>query len=115
MCACFAPNPSVPVYKGDLYFDLETGELIPEVWEKFQRWDPVRMVDQHVDALKSLRWIHLQAGKEDEYGLHLGHRQLSKKMNVHGIEHLKEEYDGRHSGHSHRYLERVQKMLNRMV
>jgi len=114
MCSCYTPNLSVPVLKGDLYFDLHTGELIPEVWKKFLAWDPVYMVDEHVESIKKLTWIHLEAGSEDEYGLHIGHRQISKKFKNHGIEHVIEEYPGRHGGHHYRFGERIKRMLERM-
>lgn len=114
MCCCYAPNLSVPVLRGDLYFDLETGELVPEVWEKFLSWDPVHMVDRHVEALKQLRWIHLQAGTDDEFALHLAHRQLAKKLRGHGIAHVIDEYPGKHGGHHWRMAERVQRMVDAM-
>ncbi len=114
MCPCYAPNLEVPTLKGDLYFEKETGKLIPEVWEKFLSWDPVRMVDRHVDSLGQLKWISLDAGSEDEYGMHLGHRQLSQKLAHHGIDHHQEEYSGRHGGDQHRFVKRIGDLVSRM-
>src|SRR5207249_4463316 len=111
MCSCYAPNRSAKPLLGDLYFDIRTGELIPEVWEKFLSWDPVRMVDRYAENLKKLKWIHLEAGTEDEYGLHIGHRQIAKKMDRYGIRYELTEYPGRHGGHHYRFGERIQKML----
>ncbi|MEE9227181.1 MAG: alpha/beta hydrolase-fold protein [Acidobacteriota bacterium] len=114
ICACFAPNLEVPVLKGDIYFDPRTGELVPEVWEKFLSWDPLNMVDRFVENLGRLKWIHLEAGTQDEYGLHLGHRQLARRLDHHGIAFVIEEYPGRHGGHHYRFGERIRKMLNKM-
>lgn len=114
MCACYAPNLSVPLLKGDLYFDLETGELISDVWKRFLAWDPVYMVDAHVDSLKNLKWIHLEAGAEDEYGLQIGHRQISKKLKSHGINYVMNEYPGKHGGHHYRFGQRIARMLEQM-
>lgn len=114
MCACYAPNLSVPVLCGDLYFDIESGELIPEAWNKFLAWDPVRMVERYADALRQMKWIHLEAGTEDEYGLHIGHRQVARRLKAHGISFYLEEYPGKHSGHHYRFGDRIRKMLEKM-
>lgn len=114
MCTCYAPNLDVPVLKGDLYFDLETGELVPDVWGKFLAWDPVLMVERHLDALRSMRWIHLEAATEDEYGLHLAHRQLARRLREHGLSPVVDEYPGKHGGHHYRFGDRVRRMLDAM-
>lgn len=115
MCPCYAPNLDVPVLRGDLWFDLETGELVPEVWEKFLAWDPVQMVDRYGASLQQLRHIHLEAGSEDEYGLHLAHRQIAARMRRQGLKPLVDEYPGKHSGHHHRMGERIARMVKRMA
>jgi enterochelin esterase-like enzyme len=112
MCNCYAPNLDVPVLKGDLYFDLDTGELVPEVWAKFLAWDPVLMVERHLDALRSMRWIHLEAGTEDEYGLHLAHRQLARRMRDGGLAPVVDEYPGKHGGHHYRFADRIRRLLD---
>ena len=114
ICACYAPNLSVPVLKGDLYFDPETGDLVPEIWKKFLAWDPVYMVGRHVESLKKLRWIHLEAGTEDEYGLHIGHRKIARKLLSLGVGQIHEEYPGKHGGHHYRMSQRIQRMVRRM-
>ncbi len=55
-------------------FDHATGELIPEVWERWLRLDPVRMArtPEGAAALRSLRAIYIDAGDRDEYFLDLG-------------------------------------------
>ena len=115
MASCFTPNLEVPVIKGDLWFDLESGELIAEPRQRMLAWDPLHMVDRHVAELRSLRWIQLEAGTEDEYGLHLGQRQLAKKLQRHGIPYAFEEYPGKHSGHHHRMPQRIQRMVKHLV
>ncbi len=114
MCSCFMPNPHVPHIKGDLWFDLDTGELIADVWNRFLAWDPLNMVEHHVTELKSMAWIHLEAGTEDEYGLQLGHRQLAAKLSRLGIDHVIDEYPGKHGGHHYRMPNRIARMLEHM-
>jgi enterochelin esterase family protein len=115
MPSCYLPNPNVPLLKGDLWFDLYTGEILDEHFERLLAWDPLRMVDRHVTDLKSLSWIHLEAGTEDEYGLCLGQRQLSKKLTALGIAHVLDEYPGKHGGHHYRMPERIGRMVERML
>ena len=56
----------------NLPFDIASGRMIAEVWERWLAWDPVRMVPAHADALRSLRAIYIDAGTRDEYHLDLG-------------------------------------------
>jgi pimeloyl-ACP methyl ester carboxylesterase len=55
-----------------LPFDMSTGQVIPDVWERWLAWDPVRMVPRHAEALRSLSGIHIDAGTRDEFFLDLG-------------------------------------------
>jgi enterochelin esterase-like enzyme len=114
MAPCYAPNPdNAPLY-GDVFFDLNTGAIKQEVWQRYLAWDPVNKMDQHLEALRSLRWLHLACGEEDEYAMQLGHRQIAAKLTEYQIQHFFEEYPGGHSGQNWRFVERLQKMLTRM-
>jgi S-formylglutathione hydrolase FrmB len=67
--AAFSPAPDgTPL----LPFDPRSGELIPDRWERWLAWDPVRMVDRYADALRSLRAVWIDAGTRDEWYLDLG-------------------------------------------
>jgi S-formylglutathione hydrolase FrmB len=56
----------------DLPFRVETGELVPDVWERWLAWDPVRLAARCGDALRAARGIWIDAGRTDEYHLDLG-------------------------------------------
>lgn len=114
MAACYAPNLNKPPIYGDLYFDLHTGEIIPEVWEKFLQWDPVKMVDRYKDNIKKLAFVQLESGAQDQHALHLGHRQLSRRFHSLNVPHELVEYPGTHSGHHWRFEDRLTKLLARM-
>ena len=58
--------------EGELPFDVATGELRREVFERWLAWDPVRMAPARAEALRSLRAIWIDAGTRDEYFLDLG-------------------------------------------
>ena len=59
---------------GELPFDIETGELRDEVWQRWLAWDPVRMAREprYAEALRGMRAIWIGAGKRDEFNLDLG-------------------------------------------
>ncbi len=114
MAPCYAPNlDNAPLY-GDLFFDLQTGELLHDVWKRYLEWDPVRMVDKYAANLKQIDYLWLEAGREDEHGLHLAHRQVAKKLKAHGVPHEVIEYPGKHGGHHWRYEERLVRVLDKL-
>jgi S-formylglutathione hydrolase FrmB len=67
--ACFsARDDGTP----ELPFDPRSGQLRPQVWQRWLDWDPVRMVDRYADAVRSQRAIWIDAGTRDEFHLDLG-------------------------------------------
>ena len=79
MAACYSADLDGTV---NLPYDTQTGQLIPETWERWLAWDPVRMVPMHAEALQSMKAIYIDAGRRDEFYLDLGatafHRALSE-------------------------------------
>lgn len=69
MAAAYSADDDGTVH---LPFDTSTGQVIPEVWERWLAWDPVRMAPRHAGALRSLKGIHIDAGTRDEFFLDLG-------------------------------------------
>ena len=99
MSACYSPNG-----KGfDLPFDLSTGELRPEVWRRWLEKDPVRLLEKYAEPLKTLRLLYLDAGTRDEFGLDIGARILSDRLQKAGVPHIHEEFDDGHMNTSYRY------------
>jgi hypothetical protein len=69
IAACFsARDDGTP----ELPFDPRTGVLLPEVWQRWLDWDPVRMVPRYAQQLRSMRAIWIDAGTKDEWFLDLG-------------------------------------------
>jgi len=56
----------------ELPFRFDTGELVPEVWERWLERDPVRLAASHRDALRQAKAIWIDAGRSDEFRLDLG-------------------------------------------
>lgn len=99
MSSCYSPNGA----DFDLPFDLETGEIRDEVWERWLEHDPVRLVEKYVENLCSLKLLFIDAGTRDEFGLDIGARILSKKLTDIGVPHIHEEFDDGHFNISYRY------------
>ncbi len=114
MAPCYAPNVKNPPLYGDLFFDLETGEVNPEVWKRYLAWDPIKMVDRFAENLKKLKFVQLEAGLQDEHFLQFGHRQLAKKFSALQVPHELVEYPGSHSGHHWRFEGRLKRLFERM-
>ncbi len=102
MSSCYSPNEESE-WGFDIPFDLETGEIREDVWQKWLEHDPVYMVENAVKNLKSLKLFFIDAGKSDEFGLDLGARVLVERLKKYGIPHQHEEFDGGHFGINYRY------------
>jgi enterochelin esterase family protein len=95
MSSCYAPNPDAAL-GFELPFDVYTGSVKPDVWEKFRAHDPVNMVVPLADNLRKLKFRFIDCGTKDQYHLFLGARQLHEELDKHNIEHVYEEYDSDH-------------------
>ena len=103
MAACYSTDTDGAVH---LPFDVATGRLISEVWERWLAWDPVRMAEGHADALRSLRAIWIDAGRSDEYYLDLGAEAFRRELERLGIGEPTvyfELFDGTHGNIEWRY------------
>lgn len=110
MSACYAPNPTSP-WGFDLPVDIETGERRAAVWQRWLAFDPVVAAAHHVDALRGLALLHLEAGVKDEFHLQFGLRVLVRELARLAIPHEHEEHDGGHFGLDGRYHAVVPKLV----
>jgi S-formylglutathione hydrolase FrmB len=101
MAACYSADEDGTVR---LPFDEATGLLIPEVWERWLAWDPVRMVERHAEALRGMRAIYIDAGKRDEWFLDLGAEAFRSALERIGVTDVFFElFDATHSSIEYRY------------
>lgn len=110
MASCYSPAP----HGFDLPFDMRTGEIIDQVWQRWLQWDPVHLVVQHAEALRSLKLLYLDAGRRDEFNLQYGARIFSEKLTQHGIAHVHEEFDDGHLNIPYRYDVSLQRISDAM-
>jgi hypothetical protein len=101
MAACYSADEDGTVH---LPFDTDTGELVPDVWERWLAKDPVRMVPTHADAVRSLRAVYIDAGKKDEWYLDLGAEAFRRALAAVGLTDVHFElFDAGHMGIEYRY------------
>jgi hypothetical protein len=101
MAACYSADPDGTVR---LPFDTDTSQLIPEVWERWLSWDPVRMVPKHADALRGMRAIYVDAGTRDEWYLDLGAEAFRRALADIGVTDIFFElFDAKHGSIEYRY------------
>ncbi|MDQ1462871.1 MAG: hypothetical protein QOI08_4355 [Actinomycetota bacterium] len=108
--SAYSPDPDRPG-EALLPFEIETGRLVPDVWQRWLLHDPVRMAPGHAEALLSMRRIYLDAGRSDEYFLDLGAQAFSNELTRLGVNHTLELFDGRHGGIAYRYPGAIRELV----
>lgn len=102
MASCYSPNPATEL-GFDLPFDLASGDLVDEVWQRWLTNDPVRMIPARLDALRSQSMIFLDCGTKDEWFLDVGTRMMAAAMRAGGLEPIHEEFEAGHMRIPYRY------------
>ena len=101
MAACYSADLDGTV---NLPFDTTTGMLIPEVWERWLVWDPVRMVPIHAEGLSTMKAIYIDAGQRDQYYLDIGATAFRDALAQIGVTDVFFElFEGTHSAIEYRY------------
>jgi hypothetical protein len=89
-------------------FDPQTGDALPDLWERWLAWDPVVMATKppYAEALRSMRAIWIDAGSRDEYYLDFGATAFRRALGVAGVPEERvffELFDGKHGMIEYRY------------
>jgi enterochelin esterase family protein len=103
MAAHYSPNPQRKEYNFDLPFDVYTGEMIPEVWNRWLNYDPTRLIEKYKSNLKKLKLIFVDCGTRDEFNLQAGARIFTDKLRKNGIKCFHQEFDDGHMNIQYRY------------
>ncbi|MHB8471166.1 MAG: alpha/beta hydrolase [Gaiellaceae bacterium] len=112
MAACYSALPDGSV---DLPFQPQTGKLVPEVWERWLAWDPVRMAEPYAEALRGLRAVYVDAGTRDEYFLDLGAEAFRQALEHAGVTDVFFElFDAKHGGIEYRYPGAIRYLAERL-
>jgi len=86
-----------------LSFDIYTGEIIPQIWNKWLKFDPVRLVSKYKNNLKKLKLIFIDCGTKDEFNLQAGARIYANKLRKNGIKYIHQEFNDGHMNIQYRY------------
>lgn len=97
LAASFDPDPANP-QQIRLPFDLQTCTLVEERWQCWLDFDPLRLVRNHAEALRGLRGLYIDVGKQDQYNIQFGTRSLIKILQELAVPVYFEEFQGSHSG-----------------
>jgi hypothetical protein len=101
VAACFSADEDGTVR---LPFEVSTGRLIDDVWQRWLDWDPVRMAPKYGDELRGLRAIWIDAGKRDDWYLDLGAEAFRAELEALGVTDVYFElFDATHMGIDYRY------------
>ncbi len=114
MAACYSADADGTVR---LPFELGTGRLIPEVWDRWLAHDPVRMAPRHGEALRGLSAIWVDAGRSDDFYLDLGAQAFRDELARLGIGdtvHF-ELFDGTHANIEWRYPMALRYLAERLA
>jgi S-formylglutathione hydrolase FrmB len=113
--ACYSPDESHPP-EALLPFEVSTGRLVDDVWERWLTWDPVRMAPRFAEVLAGMKLIYLDAGRSDEYYLDLGAEAFASALATLEIDCELELFEGKHGGLQYRYpgaIRRLAEALSR--
>nr|BBH86450.1 enterochelin esterase [Thermosporothrix sp. COM3] len=101
MAACYSADEDGTIH---LPFHPATGELRPEIWERWLAYDPVRLVAKHAHTFRTMQAIYIDAGRADQYYLDLGAEALRRELQGIGVTDIFFElFDGTHIGIEYRY------------
>jgi S-formylglutathione hydrolase FrmB len=103
VAACFSASESG---HPELPFDPVTGVLRTETWQRWLAWDPVRMVPERAEAVRSLHSIWIDAGNADDFYLDIGAEAVREALVKAGVSPgvIKYEiFEGTHAAIDYRY------------
>jgi Putative esterase len=94
--ACFSAEPDgTPL----LPFDPTTGRLMPEQWQRWLDWDPVRMVERYAEAVRSWQAVWIDGGTRDEWYLDIGAAAFNREIVQAGVPEDRIHYELFEAGH----------------
>ncbi|MGA8296005.1 MAG: alpha/beta hydrolase-fold protein [Acidimicrobiales bacterium] len=112
MSACYSSDPDGTVR---VPFDLSSGQLIEELWERWLDWDPYRLIPRHKDAVRQMRAIWLDSGRRDENLFDVAAEMLAHSLSAQDPkDFVFELYEGTHRDYRHRFATSVRYLAERL-
>jgi hypothetical protein len=99
----------------NLPYDTRTAQVVPEIWERWLRWDTVLMVPQRADTLRTMRAIYIDCGTRDEWFLDLTAEALRRELAKIGVTDIFFElFDATHVNIEYRYPLGIEYLARRL-
>lgn len=114
MAAAYSPKKGEPL-QVELPFDIASGRLRVDVWNRWLVHDPVRFVPKQLDAFRRLQTVFIDCGTRDEFNLRWGNRMVAEELKGAGIDLLHEEFEDGHGGVAYRFERSVGYLLPRLA
>jgi S-formylglutathione hydrolase FrmB len=102
MAAHYSPDAAAPLGIA-LPFELPTGRIREEVWQRWLAHDPARFVPRAAEAFRRLASVFVDCGTRDEYHLRWGARMVVDALRAAGVDVVHEEFEDGHMGINYRY------------
>jgi enterochelin esterase-like enzyme len=117
MACAYAGDASQRPVPATLPFDVEAGTLDLDAFLRWKRWDPVEQArsPEVCGVLRGLRYVGLECGDRDEYGLHLGAARLHHALTAGGVEVDYGLFPGGHRGTAWRYDVTLPKLVHALT
>ncbi len=101
MAACYSARPDGTP---ELPFYPVTGVLREAAWRRWLAHDPVRMIPERIDAIRSLLGVYLEGGRRDEFHLDVGAGALAAAFRAQGQKRVRLElFEAGHGRIEYRY------------
>jgi S-formylglutathione hydrolase FrmB len=116
MASCYSPTPEPPG-SFELPFDLESGTLRPEVWARWQAFDPVRRLsDERTQrAFRGMRSLHVTGSDADEWFLDVGARMFASEAHRWNVPVQHDEFPGGHGAVNARFAALFPRMVRALT
>jgi hypothetical protein len=99
--AAYAADEDATVH---LPWEVDTGRLVADAWERWLEWDTVLLVPRLREAVRSFRGAYLDCGTRDEWFLDLVAVELRRELERAGAREVRLElFDATHAAIEYRY------------
>ena len=108
-CA-YSPDPDRPG-EALLPFEIATGRLVDDVWERWLALDPVRMAPRTPTRCAACAASTSTRGAATSTSSTSARRRSSAELEKLGVEHTLELFDGKHGGITYRYPGAIRELI----
>lgn len=109
MSSAWSPNLENPPYMVDFPFKWPSGDVIPEVRERWLKNCAFNLLEDHLDGMSSLKGVYLDCGTLDELQMYGMVDAFVAKLSATGVDYTHETFEG---GHFDKMFSRLERSLS---